>query len=79
NNRLIGIRRRSMIKEEVDAGYKYMPLKVGNILYNHQTMMNLYGLHKTKNSIERFKKVLIFESEKSVLKCQDFYGESNFT
>ncbi|AQS44183.1 hypothetical protein LSG23_09345 [Bacillus velezensis] len=79
NNRLIGIRRRSLIKEEVDAGYKYMPLKIGNTLYNHQTMMNLYGLHKTKDSIERFKKVLIFESEKSVLKCQDFYGEANFT
>ncbi|MCI3197716.1 hypothetical protein GXP75_19000 [Bacillus sp. HU-1818] len=79
NNRLVGIRKRSMIQEEVKAGYKYMPLKVGNILYNHQTMMNLYGLNKTKSSIGRLKKALIFESEKSVLKCQDFYGEANFT
>lgn len=79
NGRLIGIRRRSMIQEDIDNGRKYMPLTVGNTMYNHQTMMNLYGLHKTKKAIKRLKKAMIFESEKSVLKCQDFYGDLNFT
>ncbi|MCY9225977.1 hypothetical protein MOF11_13180 [Bacillus haynesii] len=79
DGRLIGIRRRSMIQEDVDNGRKYMPLTVGNTMYNHQTVMNLYGLHKTQKAIKRLKKAMIFESEKSVLKCQDFYGDLNFT
>lgn len=79
DGRLIGIRRRSMIQEDMDNGRKYMPLTVGNMMYNHQTVMNLYGLHKTQKAIKRLKKAMIFESEKSVLKCQDFYGDLNFT
>ncbi|KAA6446695.1 hypothetical protein [Bacillus swezeyi] len=79
DGRLIGIRRRSMIQEDVDNGRKYMPLTVGNTMHNHQTVMNLYGLHKTQKAIKRLKKAMIFESEKSVLKCQDFYGDLNFT
>jgi hypothetical protein len=79
NSRLVGIRGRSMKDEDIEAGKKYMPLTIGNQLYNHQTMFNLYGLHKTKEAIKRLKKVAIFEGEKSVLKCEGFYGEDNFT
>ncbi|SNZ10021.1 hypothetical protein SAMN05421503_1476 [Terribacillus aidingensis] len=79
NGRLIGIRRRSMIQEQVDAGYKYMPLTVGNTMYNHLVTANLYGLNHTAEAVKRLRKLMIFESEKSVLKCQDFYGELNFT
>jgi hypothetical protein len=68
-----------MKDEDIEAGKKYMPLTIGNQLYNHQTMFNLYGLHKTKEAIKRLKKVAIFEGEKSVLKCEGFYGEDNFT
>lgn len=76
---LVGIRKRSMIKEEIEQGFKYMPLKIENTLYNHPTMLNLYGLHITKSAVKRLKKAVLFESEKSVLKCNDFYGDDNFT
>ena len=79
NNRLVGIRGRAMKQEDIDNGRKYMPLMVANQLYNHQTMLNLYGLHKTKETIKRLKKVAIFEGEKSVLKLEDCYGDNNFS
>jgi hypothetical protein len=76
---LVGLRGRAMREEDIEAGRKYMPLIVENQLYNHPTMFNLYGLHKTRKAISRFQKVIIFESEKSVLKCEDYYGEDNFS
>jgi hypothetical protein len=79
NSRFIGLRGRAMKEEDIDNGRKYMPLSVGNQLYNHMTMMNLYGLHKTKNTVKKLKKIMFLEGEKSVLKCQDYYGELNFT
>lgn len=56
-----------------------MPITVESKQYNHQTMFNLYGLHKTKEAIKRLGKVAIFEGEKSVLKCEDFYEMNNFS
>jgi hypothetical protein len=79
NNKLVGIRGRSMKIEDIEAGKKYIPVTVENKLYNHQTMFNLYGLHRTKEAIKRLKKVAIFEGEKSVLKCEDYYGDNNFS
>jgi DNA primase len=79
NSRFIGLRGRAMKEEDIDNGRKYMPLSIGNQLYNHMTMMNLYGLHKTKDAVKKLKKIMFFEGEKSILKCQDYYGDLNFT
>jgi hypothetical protein len=79
DSRLVGIRGRAMREDDIAAGKKYMPITVENKLYNHPTMYNLYGLHKTKEAIKRLKKVAIFEGEKSVYKCEDYYGENNFS
>jgi DNA primase len=77
--RFIGLRGRALKQEDIDNGKKYMPLTIENKLYNHMTMMNLYGLHKTKYAVTKLKKLMFFEGEKSVLKCQDYYGDFNFT
>jgi hypothetical protein len=79
DSRLVGIRGRAMCEEDVAAGKKYMPITVENKLYNHPTMYNLYGLHKTKDAIKRLKKVAIFEGEKSIYKCEDYYSDNNFS
>ncbi|MGD7046967.1 hypothetical protein FZC83_01900 [Rossellomorea marisflavi] len=79
NNRLVGIRRRSLIIEDVDNGRKYMPITVGNTTYNHQTMFNVYGLHTNKGTIKRLKKIFFYEGEKSVFKTEDVYGGNNFS
>lgn len=79
NSRFIGLRGRGLKQEDIDNGKKYMPLTVGNQMYNHLTSMNLYGLYKTKATVKKVKKIMLFEGEKSVLKCQDYYGDFNFT
>lgn len=75
---LVGMRGRAMRQEDVEAGKKYLPLTVENKLYSFPTMFNLYGLHKTRDAIMRIKKTIIFEDEKSVMKCEDYYGDDNF-
>lgn len=76
---LIGIRGRALNKFEVEQGKKYMPLIIENEILRHPTHYNLYGLNMNKKAIEQTKKIMIFESEKSVLKCDGFYGRNNFT
>lgn len=79
HHNLIGIRGRAIKEEDIEAGKKYMPLTIESKLYSFPTMFNLYGLHKTKGAITRLKKAAVFESEKSVFKCHDYYGEDNFS
>lgn len=89
NNNLIGIRGRALNKKDIDEGKKYMPIYINdNAFMNdrgeikgfvHNLGFNLYGLNRTKYMIKKIRKVVIFEGEKSVLKCQDFYKNDNFT
>ncbi len=76
---LIGIRGRAMRQEDINAGKKYMPLIVEGQMYNHPTLFNLYGLHKTKEAVSRLRKVAVFESEKSCMLCEEYYQEDNFS
>lgn len=71
---LIGIRRRSLIEQE----QKYMPVHLEGILYNHSLNLNFYGLYEHMRGIKKFKKVVIVESEKSVLLAYEYYGEDAF-
>ena len=75
---LIGIRGRALNAEDITRG-KYKPVVLQNKIYSHATSSNLYGLHINKEAIQRIGKIMIFESEKSVIKCDSFYGKNNFT
>lgn len=77
NNRLIGIRGRALSDEEAERFGKYRPLKIGKTLYSHPLSMNLYNLNKSKENIKKAKAAIIFESEKSCMKLQSFYGHDN--
>ncbi|MFO1442950.1 hypothetical protein KDN24_06930 [Bacillus sp. Bva_UNVM-123] len=79
DSELIGLTGRALNQESIDIGQKYMPISVENKIYSFPTIYNLYGLHKTKHAIKRLKKAAIFESQKSVMKCEDFYGKNNFS
>jgi hypothetical protein len=76
---LIGLRARNLREEEIVAGKKYIPATVEHKLYSFPTMYNLYMLNKTQHSIKRFRKVVLWESEKSCLKTESIYGEDNFS
>jgi hypothetical protein len=77
NDRLIGIRGRTLIQEDGEHYGKYRPLFVNQQWYNHPLGMNLYGLNFNKEAIQIAKTAIIFEGEKSVLKYGSYFGEDN--
>ena len=47
------------------------------MLYNHPLGMNLYNLNNSKDNIKKLGKAIVFESEKSCLKYQSYFGVEN--
>lgn len=78
NGELVGIRSRNT-DERVGLGMKYIPTKVSGKMYNYLNMYNCYGLHLTKDTIKKHKRIYIFEGEKSCMKSQLFYKNDNFS
>ena len=76
NNNLIGIRERTLIKENEDKG-KYMPAIINGKMYNHPLGFNLYNLNNSKENIKQFKIAIIGEGEKFCLSYASFFGEEN--
>ena len=77
DNRLIGIRERTLIKEQAEKYGKYMPAKIGRQMYNHPLSFNLYNLNHSKNNISHMQKAFVFEGEKSCLLYRTYFGEEN--
>lgn len=73
---LVGIRKRNYFKDELEQGRKYVPILIQNTLYNFPTNISLYGIYQNQNYIRKYKKVVLFESEKSVLKYDSIYKEN---
>jgi hypothetical protein len=76
NNRLVGIRERTMVLENEQYG-KYRPAYFMNQLYNHPLSYNLYNLNFSKDNIRRYKKAIVFEGEKSPLLYSSYFGSEN--
>lgn len=72
--RFVGLRGRTMCKEEAERFGKYRPIKVLGTQYNHPLGMNLYNLNFSKDNIRHMKKAIIFESEKSCLLFRSYFG-----
>ena len=77
NNRLVGIRERTLIAEQAEKYGKYMPAKIGRQMYNHPLSFNIYNLNHSKENISRMEKVFVFEGEKSTLLYRSYFGEEN--
>lgn len=76
NDNLIGIRERTLIKENEIYG-KYKPAYINGYMYNHPLGFNLYGLNKSKDNIRNMKIAFVFESEKSCMEYASFMGLEN--
>ena len=74
NGKFIGLRGRTLCQEEGELYGKYRPLKINKVLYNHPLGFNLYNLNNSKENIKIMKKAIVFESEKSALKMQSYFG-----
>lgn len=77
DNNLVGIRCRNLKQDVVERGMKYMPVRHGGVVYNHPTGSVLYGLNINKKDINKTGKVILFESEKSVLQLDTMYPNCN--
>lgn len=77
NGRFIGLRGRTLCADEAEKYGKYRPVKINKQLYNHPLGMNLYNLNNSKDNIRRMGKAIVFESEKSCLLYQSYFGVDN--
>ena len=75
NNNLIGIRERTLIKENEIYG-KYRPAYLNGKLYNHPLGFNLYNLNNSKDNIKKIQKAIVFEGEKSTLLYASYFGKN---
>ena len=73
---LIGIRERTLIKEEEQYG-KYKPAILNGKMYNHPLGFALYNLNYSKDAIKTLQKAIIFEGEKSTLLYASYFGLEN--
>lgn len=71
-DKLIGIRGRALNLDEIEKVGKYLPLQIEQTWYKHPLSLNLYGLNVNKDNIKKYKRVFVFESEKSVLQFESF-------
>ena len=76
NNELVGIRERTLIKENEDKG-KYIPAILNGKMYNHPLGFNLYNINKSAQNIKSTKKVIIGEGEKFCLGYASYFGIDN--
>ena len=67
NNRLIGIRTRTLNPQDAEIWGKYMPAYIEGKWYSHPLSLNLYGLNITKSNIKQNGIVYVGEGEKFVL------------
>ena len=73
NNNLVGIRERTLIKENEQYG-KYRPAIFKGVMYNHALGYNLYNLNWSKNNIKALQKALVLEGEKGCLQLASYLG-----
>lgn len=76
NNNLIGIRERTLIKDQEDNG-KYKPAFINYQMYNHPLSFNLYNINNSKENIKIIKKAIVGEGEKFCLTYASYFGEEN--
>ena len=76
NGQLIGIRARTLIKEEEVYG-KYRPAVLNGTMYNHPLGFALYNLNFSKRAITTLGIAIVFEGEKSCLKYASMFGAEN--
>ena len=74
----VGIRVRNFNPKDVERG-NYMPLFYDDNCFSHALGSSLYGLNISKDNIKKYKKCIVFESEKSVLKYESLYPDRNIS
>lgn len=77
DNNLIAVRCRNLEQELIDNGMKYVPIKVNGKILSAPSSQYLYGLNWNKDNITKAKRIIIFESEKSVMQMDTMFPNDN--
>ena len=77
DGRFVGLRGRTLCKEDAERYGKYRPLCVNKKTYSHPLGMNLYNLNRSAEAIARMGKAIVFESEKSCILYASHFGTYN--
>ena len=72
NGNLIGVRRRYI---DNPGEEKYKPIWFDGTFYTFKTGYSLYGLYQNQDIIRKTRRAVIFEGEKSVMKCDSYFGD----
>lgn len=72
---LIGVRARNMDEEMVAAGMKYFPVRYKKDVLRHPTGAALYGLNFNIEHVEKYRTVILFEAEKSVMQLDTIWPD----
>ena len=54
-----------------------IPDPINHIIYSHQLSKSLYGLYQNLDNIKKYKRAIIYESEKSVLLMNSYYSNDS--
>lgn len=79
DNNLIAIRCRNLEKELIDKGMKYIPIKYEGKVLSAPSSQYLFALNFNKDNIRKAKRVIIFESEKSVMQMETMFPNENIS
>jgi DNA primase len=75
DNNLVGVRARNMDEELVSKGMKYFPVRYKGEILRHPTGAVLYGLNFNRKHIEKYRTVVLFEAEKSVMQLDTIWPD----
>lgn len=78
NGKLWGIRGRHLDDDKIQNIGKYVPLYIENRFLAHNLGENLYGIHLNQQKIQKCKKIMLVEGEKSVMQNHTYFGSDNF-
>lgn len=76
DNRLVGVRERTLIKENEVYG-KYRPAYINKIVYKHPLSFNLYNYNQAKDNIKRSGIAIVGEGEKFCMQYDSYFGHDN--
>ena len=74
---MVGLRGRTVCREEAERFGKYRPLLLNGVMYNHPLGYNLYNFNNSFSNIKVIGKAIVFEGEKSCLLYQSYFGIEN--
>ena len=76
---LVGVRKRNLNQDEIDAGKKYIPVFQDDKFLKYPVHENLFGLYQNQQSIADSRVIVLFEAEKSVMMMDSFFGGQGYS